>query len=270
MTYKPFGFDYKEIIKNVDSLKSLQEKKNYLEWILLEAKNIINKVKYNQLIFVGIDSENKIPIYLGKQSKIFKMQNDIFEKMLKETYNHVYKSHKNHENITREKIKKHFNKLFFHFEKVTLKSLKIQLKKLKLELKNTKSLNIRESKIAKSKRIRTTDEEKIKSFISKAFELGETPKGNKYLSSTMYSKLTNINFLIKLSTAIKEKIDSKYNYSTEKQNLLNVLFVFCDNKIKLLKMKKDHSKKYQSKETEYNDELDYGNPHSKKSKSPEY
>lgn len=139
MTYKPFGFDYKEIVKNVDSLKSIHEKENYLEWVLLEAKNIINKVKYNQLIFIGIDSKNRIPTYLGDQNKVYEMQNKIFVKMLQDTYNHLYKLHNNHEYITRERFLEYFNKLFFHFEKVTIKSIKNQIKKLKLELNNKRT-----------------------------------------------------------------------------------------------------------------------------------
>ncbi len=94
----------------------------------------------------------------------------------------------------------------------------------------------------------------IENYINKAIKLNDIPKGNK--NKTLYRKLRNVVFLISLSEKIMTKMKSKYNYSIEKRELLEILYDDTLEKLKRVKRNQEKPKK-QLKTIEYEDGIEY-------------
>ena len=230
-----FDFNKEKILEHVQEIKNYELKIDYLKFVkkeILIALNVITSGTFDLLL-------NRIVKNTSKMTKLrIKSHGNFIGLNYFNKYNYIISS------LGRLRLRL---QILSHFPHKYLKNKLIQtlkspntdtedlltLKEYLLGQSNTLQFtldanidylveNISSSIGKKDKtegsviRKKTSDEQKIEKLISSALELGEIPKGEKYINKAMYRKLNDENFLKKLVIQIENKLNSKYNFSEER------------------------------------------------------
>ena len=102
----------------------------------------------------------------------------------------------------------------------------------------------------KGKRIE--DQERIESFIYQALKIGDIPKGEKYIDKTLYRKLNNYSFLLRLHAEIKDRLE-RSNLSEKDETILGKMKAKYSNDLLRIVDKEEKIKEENLKSVSYNE-----------------